>query len=593
MNAFEVILHMCAGIALLFWATRMIRTGVERAFGNRLAGLLNASTSNRFAGFGTGLVVSTTLQSSTATAILTGGFVSRGLITLAGSLAIMLGADLGSTLVVQIISMDISWLLPTCLIIGGGLFWRGTSRSHKQAGRIILGVGQMLLALSLISAASAPLRQSEALPVLLNLLSGDPVVAILSVAALTWVLHSSVAVILITITLASSGVIPLHHAVLFVLGANIGSAIIPLVLTMKETQDVRRMALGNLLFKVAGVVVMLVLLNQKIIPPSLWGAEPARALANFHSTLNLALSLIGLPLCGPMAALCQRLLSKPEEDTPLDAEKRHSLLDPTLQENPSQAFPTAMRELLHMSEKVDTMLRGVLTAFENGDKSQIRQLMGIDDEVDELHKLIKEYLTNAASETMSEEEFQQYSDLMNYCVRLEHAGSIIQRNLLKLAEKKHKIDTDFSSEGWREISTIHRMTLENLQLSLNVLVSRDLEAARQLITRKDELRQMEVESRRNHLLRLSQGKTPSLNTSSIHLETIRDLKNINALFTSIAYPLVSEQGGLLDSRLAQVPSPHPDGPSAKEIPTTIESAHDLKKKDKSGNKKKHYALQNA
>ncbi|KZL19430.1 Na+/Pi-cotransporter [Pseudovibrio axinellae] len=559
MSSFEILLHLAAGISLLFWATRMIRTGVERAVGQKFQGWMQQASKNRYTSFSTGFLVSIILQSATATAILARGFISKGSITLAAGLAIMLGADLGSTMVVQVLSLDLSWLLPVCLVVGGALFSRGSTRTMRQTGRIIIGVGQMLIALSFISMASEPLRESGALPVILNLLIGDPLIAIITAAALTWLLHSSVAVVLMIMTLASTGVLPIEGALLFILGANIGSSIIPLVLTMSDSPEVRRVPLGNMIFRVSGVLLALLMMHFGVLNAEMLGDDPARAIANFHSGFNLAVVLLGIPTISIVAALTKLIISdsalEPQDDTVME---RLSLLDRKLLETPDLAFNAATREMLHMSEKVEAMLRGVVPVFRGDDGHSARRLMKMDDEIDDLHRSIKEYLTDVTPRCMSEGDYQKYTELMNYCVCLEQMGDVIQRKLLVLAEKKSDLNKEFSQEGWREIKDLHAAVLQNLQISLRVLITRDPALARDLVARKVVVRELEYKSREAHLRRLSEHRQSSRTTSSIHLETISDLKYLNALLTTVAYPIVESEGELLRSRLA---SETQDGPT--------------------------------
>ncbi|SDQ22900.1 Na/Pi cotransporter family protein [Pseudovibrio sp. Tun.PSC04-5.I4] len=550
MSSFEILLYLAAGISLLFWATRMIRTGVERAIGQKFQGWMQQASKNRYTSFTTGLLVSIILQSATATAILARGFISKGTITLAAGLAIMLGADLGSTMVVQVLSLDLSWLLPVCLVVGGALFSRGSTRTMRQSGRIIIGIGQMLIALSFISMASTPLRESGALPVILNLLIGDPFIAIITAAALTWLLHSSVAVVLMIMTLASTGVLPLEGALLFVLGANIGSSIIPLVLTMNDSADVRRVPVGNMIFRVAGVLIALLLMKLDLLSADMLGADPARAIANFHSGFNLAVVLLGIPTISIVARLTKLIISDHAGEQSDDlAMERLSLLDRKLLQTPDLAFSAATREMLHMSEKVEAMLRGVMVVFREEDPHTARRLMKMDDEIDDLHISIKEYLTDVTTHSMSEVDYQKYTELMNYCVCLEQMGDVVQRNLLVLAEKMSGLNKEFSKEGWREIQDLHAAVLQNLQISLRVLITRDPALARDLVARKVVVRELEYKSREAHLRRLTQNRQSSRTTSSIHLETISDLKYLNALLTTVAYPIVEGEGELLRSRL--------------------------------------------
>ena len=543
---YELALNVAGGVALLLWATRMVRTGIERAYGSELRRLLGHSTQNRLTALGAGIAITAAIQSSTATALLTASFVGARMLAPAAALAVMLGADLGSTFVVQLLSFDLSWLSPALLTPGVLLFLISDGRWPRQIGRILVGLGLMLLALHLIVGASDGLRSGPALPAVVGYLATDPVTSCLFAAVLTWLAHSSVAVMLLIMSLAGTGVIPVEVALPFVLGANVGSGLIPVFLTSGAAAAPRRVPLGNLLFRVVGAAAALALLVVMQPAPELFASAPARQVANFHTLFNLALVVLFLPLIGPMARLTEVLLRDPPEEATDDWEQapNPSYLDDQAIGTPRLAIACATREVLRMADKVEAMLRRSIEVFQDSSKRDLKRLALADDEVDTLHAEIKLYLTKVSRGKLTDEEKQRARELMQFCIKLEHIGDIIVKNLLKLAEKKSAAKVEFSPAGWSELTELHANVVDNMQLALNVLVSGDRQSARDLLAEKDRFSRLERASSEHHLSRLSQGQPASLETSSIHLDTIRDLRQINSHLSSIAYPILSQTGEL-------------------------------------------------
>ncbi|MGH6948594.1 MAG: Na/Pi cotransporter family protein [Kiloniellales bacterium] len=567
MSGHELLLNIAGGVALLLWATRMVRTGIMRAYGAELRRLLGRFTRSRVNAFGLGVAVSAALQSSTATALLISSFADKALIGVAAGLALMLGADLGSTLVVQALSFDIAWLSPALILVGVVSFLAGPAPQARHLGRVAIGLGLMLLALGFVVGASAQLRESETLQYVLQPLSEDPILAVLLAAVITWVAHSSVAMVLLVMSLAAAGVVPLLLGFALVLGANIGSGVIPVALTISGSGMARRIPLGNLLFRALGAILCLPLLEVLAPLVPLLGDAPARQIANFHTGFNLALALLFLPATGLMARLVLRLLRSQVADSgPI----KPKYLDPTVVDRPQIALAAATREVLRLADIVETMLRGVIDVLRSDDAKLIEQLSELDDQVDDLHEAIKLYVTDVSRNARDADDSKRCIDIITFNTNLEHIGDIIDKNLLDIAQKKVRNKLSFSNQGWEELLDLHTRTLKQMQLAISVFVSGDLETARQLITEKERFRAHELEAGQSHLGRLRSGRIESIETSALHLDIIRDLKRVYSHLTSVAYPILETSGELRESRLKDRDARHregsEDGGEAKDSP---------------------------
>jgi len=547
MSLYLLLIHLAGAITLLLWAVRMVRTGVERSQEPALRRVLRESKNSRLKAAGIGAGVAVLLQSSTAVAVLAAGFAGTGALTLATGLALMLGADLGSAIVVQILSVDLTWLTPVLLIGGGFCFFRGKNREIRQLGRILIGIALILLSLRLIGEATEPLRESAFLPTIVTYLRGDFITAFLIGAAFTWLVHSSVASILLIATFAAQGLVPPELGVSLMLGANLGGGLIAAGLTRQGFIAARQIALGNLLFRGIGAVLALLLVNTFTPPLALLGDSPARQVINLHLLFNFALLVICLPFTGLAAGAVEKIVNvdhAPETD-PLEGAA--SCLDQAVVGVPALALASATRELLRMAEIIERMLSPLMEIYETGDPDKIRQAKQLEAAVNQAESEIKLYLSTI--DYRNEDEAKRGQELSTFAINLEYVGDAITKTLLKLAVTRRDQKLSFSPEGWRELSELHHRVMANMQLALNVLVSKDRESARQLLSEKDAMRSAERLSHGQHLKRLQSGAIKSIETSNIHLETVRALKTINSLFASIAYPILAESGELLDSRL--------------------------------------------
>jgi phosphate:Na+ symporter len=551
LNPYLLLLHLAGAIALLLWAVRMVRTGVERSQEPLLKRVLHQSGGGRIRAAGIGAAIATVLQSSTAVAILAAGFAASGALTLATGLALMLGADLGSSLVVQILSIDLEWLTPVLLLAGALLFFKGQTRELKQAGRIVIGIALILVSLRMIGEATAPLRDATFLPDVISYLRNDIVTAFILGAAFTWLVHSSVASVLLIATFAGQGLVPLELGVSLLLGANLGGGLIAVGLTRQSAVQARRITWGNLTFRGLGAVLALVAFHVLQPPATLLGDTAARQLVNFHLAFNVVLLIVCLPLTGIVAAIIEKLVKpKPTpEELANPLAEAPSCLDQAVVGMPALALASATRELLRMAEIIERMLQPLMELYETGDPEKIKQARALEKAVDQAQSEIKLYL--AKIDYTGEAEAQRGHELSNFAINLEYVGDAITKTLLKLAETRRDQKLSFSPEGWRELNELHHRVMANMRLALNVLVSKDRESARQLLMEKAAVITAERESYGQHLNRLRSGTAQSVETSNIHLETVRALKTINSLFASVAYPILQQSGDLLDSRLAK------------------------------------------
>src|SRR6056297_3346381 len=542
------VVNMAAAAALLIWAVRLVRTGFERALGGKLRLWLRRSTSNRLAAAGSGAATAVLMQSSTAVAVLMAGFVSTGAIGSVAGLAIMLGADLGSAIVALVLNSKLAVVTPLLLLAGVMIFLRSSARRVRQAGRILIGLSLIFLSLDLIREASEPLTNLAGAEAAMRYLAGDAIFAFVLAALFAWLVHSSVAAVLLFATLAAQGLLPLEATVSMVLGANLGGSVIAVILTLKAETAVRRVVWCNLLLRGGGAAVVLSLLvNYGLPTPGLDLGAGQQALY-LHLAFNLVLLLIGLPLVGPLMRVAGLLVpDAPQRQA--DGASR-SALDPSVQDQPRRAFACAQRELVEMGHRIEIMLRETIGLFDHYDEETAEKQRA------ELHNLtqmsldIRTYLSRVRSNDPQEDTGNRAFDLSGIAVNLEAGADVIARKMVDLAQVKDSENLQFSGEGWRELSDFHDVVLRNVQHGISVLMSEDIGLARELVEQKERVRDLEQNLQRKHLKRLRKGKAETFDTSAIHLDLLRALKMLNTSFAMIAYPVLEDRGELLESRLA-------------------------------------------
>jgi phosphate:Na+ symporter len=553
----KILLNLLAGVALLVWGTHIVRTGILSIWGGDLRRLLRESVANRYAAFVAGLGITALIQSSTATAMMVAAFAGQGLIATAPALAVMLGADVGTALMTLVFSLDLSWLSPLLIFIGVTLFMRRESTTIGRVGRVLIGLGLIILALQLIVLAASPMTKGAGIKVIFASLTGDVLLDMLVAAIFTMLSYSSLAVVLLTATLATSKVIALHVALGLVLGANLGSGLLAMMNTMTSPPEARRVSLGNLLFRLIGCVIVVPLLPYIEDLFTSWSLTDGQIAVYFHLLFNIAIAAVFLFFTEPIARLAERLLpTKPDTDDPAKAR----YLDPSALDTPALAIGNAAREAVRLADFIEQMLIGMLTVLKTNDRALAARLRNMDDIVDNLYTAIKLYLTQVSRKALDDKEGRRWADIVSFAINMEQVGDIIERVITDLEEKKIEKQRNFSEAGMQEICDLHGRLLANLRLGMSVFLHGDLASAQRLLAEKVLFRDLERAYAASHIERLTSNTVQSIETSSLHLDMISDLKRINSHICSIAYPILEQAGVLAKTRLKEA-APAVEAPS--------------------------------
>jgi phosphate:Na+ symporter len=547
MGSTIVMINLFGAVALLLFGLAQVKDGVSRAFGARLRTGLASGTRSASRSFLSGFIATIALQSSTATALMIASFVERDLVLPRMAQIVLLGANVGTAVTAWIVATGIEWLSPL-IILSGIVLYRRSSSTQQGAGTALIGIGLMLLSLQLLSMATAPMRESPALGAFIGLLDDALPVALIFSAVLAFVSSSSLAVVVLILSLASTGILSPALAIVLVLGANLGGAVPPVVATLSGPATARRVTLGNLIVRGIGCLIALPLAGYAGELLQSLPLSPAKLPVDAHLFFNIALALVAWPF----SALISRLMLRLVADDP-KTEDGAKFLDQQALGTPVVALASATREVLGVGDLIERMLIRTENAFINNELAPLREIAALEKRVDLIQQEIKIYLSKLGRERLDEETGRRSIVIIDYAINLEHIGDIIEKGLCEQVTKKITKGLTFSEDGYGELKSLFNMTIDNLRVAQTILVTRDFKLACQMMEVKVDVRRLEKQSSERHLERLRDGRMDSLQTSSLHLDMLRDLKRINAHIVSVAHPILDESGLLIESRLRDVP----------------------------------------
>ncbi|NTJ42971.1 Na/Pi cotransporter family protein [Agrobacterium larrymoorei] len=543
MESTIVIVNLLGAVALLLFGLAQVKDGVTRAFGVMLRAVLAASTKSGPRSFLSGFFATIALQSSTATALTVASFAERDLIRPRMAQIVLLGANIGTAVTAWIFATGVAWLSPL-LILSGIILRKGSSNARQGGGTALVGIGLMLLSLHLLSNATEPMRASPALGAFIGLLDDAWPVALILSATMAFASSSSLAMVVLILSLASAGILSTGLIIVLILGANLGGAIPPVIATLSGPAAARRITLGNLVIRAAGCVIALPLAPHGATALQKLSLSPSMLPVDAHLIFNILLTIVAWPLSGWVSDMMAKLVPEAAR-----ADDGPHFLDKEALDTPVVALANATREVLVVGDTIERMLIRAENAFKHNDLAPLAEITALEKKVDRLQQEVKIYLSQLGRQGLEENDARRSITLIDYAINLEHIGDIVEKGICEQIRKKVLNGFKFSDEGYDELKTLFDMTIENLRSAQSILVTGDFALARRLMEIKVDIRHLEKRSSARHLERLRDGLTQSLQTSSLHLDMLRDLKRINAHIVSVAYPILDESGVLVESRL--------------------------------------------
>ncbi|NIG34135.1 hypothetical protein C1Y43_08010 [Pantoea sp. ICBG 828] len=530
------LLNLLSAVALLVWGTHIVRTGVMRVYGADLRRVLSRSVEKKPMAFLAGIGVTALVQSSNATTLLVTSFVAQNLVSLTPALVVVLGADVGTAIMARILTFDLSWLSPLFIFFGVVFFLSRKQTRAGQIGRAAIGLGLILLALQLIVAAAKPITQAAGVQVLFSTLTGDIMLDALIGAVFAIISYSSLAAVLITATLTATGVISFKVALCLVIGANLGSGLLAMINASGSNAAGKRVALGSLLFKLIGSIVILPFVDYIADLLDKLPVNDEEMVIFFHVFYNLVRCLVMVPFAEPMARLCRRMIA---DDAENQTHLKPKHLDSSALDTPALALANAARETLRIGDVVEQMLES-FNKVVMGELREERAVRRLDDDVDVLYTAIKLYLARMPKEDLAEEDSRRWAEVIEMALNLEQAGDIIERMSADVADKSLQARRAFSPEGLEELTSLQEQVLSNLRLSLSVFLSHDVTSAKRLRRAKHRFRILIRRYSHAHVERLHRQNVQSIETSSLHLGLLGDMKRLNSLFCAVAYTVLDQ-----------------------------------------------------
>jgi phosphate:Na+ symporter len=542
----SILIELLGSVALLLWGLRMVRTGVMRAYGTNLKRFARRSEGKVFPAFLSGLVVAALLQSSTATILISASFAGQNLIGVGSAFITMLGADVGTSIAVLIASQKFTTVAPLLLAIGVFGFIASKENKWQNVFRAVSGLGLILFALLLISNTAGELSKFEQFKSLLEIFSNQPIFFVLLALVMTYLSYSSLAIVLLSVSFLATGVIGLNEGLYLVLGANLGSGMLPLISSWNSSVVEKTPIIANLLVRILCILIfypfveisaqfLLSFVSIELVP------------AIYHLALNLIVAIVGISFSSQILSFTSKLVLEDNIDNINDSK----FIETDDFSMPAISLANAKRQALRMAEISQNMVVSSLAVMRDDNDMLRNEILKNEDDVDNLFDSIKLYIARILQEELTPAESQQALNILNFTTNMEHIGDIVNSSLMDISEKKISQHIHFSKEGFGEIISIHEVVCSNYDLAISTFMSNDCELAKVLYGKKQELHKLEKSSVSKHIQRIGKGVTDSLETSSMHIDVIRDYKRVNSLLSSIAYPILFASGEILETRLKQ------------------------------------------
>jgi len=551
MNWGNMGMHLVGGLALFLFGMDQMADALKAVAGERMKTILARLTANRFMGAITGAFVTAVIQSSSVTTVLVVGFITAGLMSMAQSIGIIMGANIGTTITAQIIAFKVTEAALLMIAVGFTLLFTSKQEQIRHYGSILMGLGLVFFGMSVMSDAMAPLRTY---PPFLELMTrmDNPLIGILTAALFTALVQSSSATTGIIIVMASQGFISLQAGIALAMGANIGTCVTAMLASIGKPREAVRAALVHVLFNVFGVLLWVSFIDQlaqfvTTFSPTrtdlsgieLLAATTPRQIANAHTVFNIANTLIFIWFTAQFARLVEWLVpDKPLEEVILLSPR---YLDDSLLSTPSLALDRVRMETGRMGKRVRDMLQRIMPAILSGDRATLGEIAIIDDEVDALHGHIIKYLGQLSKQQLSEKQTVNLVNLMSAVNDLENIGDLIETDLIHLGHERIDNGVSISLSTQEILSKLHKMVSDAVEVATAALTEEDFTAAQEVISQKVEIDQLVNSAAVHQVKRLVADEPNRLAAYALEIDITGKLKRIYYHANRIAKAVVQEE----------------------------------------------------
>lgn len=544
LNIQEMIFQFVGGLGIFLFGIKFMGEGLQKAAGDRLRDILDRFTSNPLMGVLAGMLVTVLIQSSSGTTALTVGLVSAGFMTLRQAIGVIMGANIGTTVTAFIIGIEIDeYALPIIALGSACIFFFKNQKMH-HLGQVFFGFGALFFGLDLMSSGMKPLRALEAFHDLTVSMSANPILGVLVGTIFTVIVQSSSATIGILQELFAQGALELKTALPVLFGDNIGTTITAVLASIGTSVAARRAALVHVMFNVIGTIIFMILLTPYTkfigyLQQSL-DLNPEMTIAFAHGIFNVSNTIIQFPFIAVLAWIVTKLIRG--EDSVIDFKSQN--LNPIfIEQSPSIALGRAKEEIVRMAE---LSMKGVQEAreyFNTKQKKHADMALQLEDAINTLDKKITNYLVAISAKPLSDADSEQHAILVDSTRDIERIGDHME-NIIELVDYQILNRLTLSTEAQNELNEMFELTISTLNDAIQSLKNFDIELARSVIQKEEQIDKMERLLRKRHILRLNNGNCTG-NAGIVFVDIVSNLERIGDHSVNIAEAVLGEQANII------------------------------------------------
>ena len=534
----DIAIGIMGGLSLFLYGMNLMGDGLQKSAGSKLKRIIELLTSNVIMGVLVGMVVTMVIQSSSATTVMVVGFVNAGIMSLPQAIGVIMGANIGTTITAQLVSLDVDFLAPVALGIGIVIYMFSNKPKHKNIAEILIGFGILFTGMDFMKEAVKPLAGYQGFTDMLLSFGHHPILGVLMGFAITAIVQSSSASMGMLIALASQGLIPITAALPILYGENIGTCVTSLISSIGASRNARRAAIMHLTFNVLGSMIFMFILSKPIVAivTAIDPTDAARQIANAHTLFNILNVIVLLPFNKLIVKLALKLVpeTKGEQD---DDDKVVKYIDDRMIETPSIALANIIKETLRMGEKSKESLNAAMDGIVDKSKEKIELSFKREKLINELQKSILNYLLKLSKASLNEDSRETVDALFNTVNDIERIGDHAE-NIAELAKDIVDLEISFSDVGIGELKDMYNKVVSTYAYALEAMRTSNVELACKVIKMEEQVDMMEKSCRANHMNRLNSSSC-SIESGVIYLDIISNLERVSDHAVNIAQQVIA------------------------------------------------------
>ena len=534
----DIAIGIMGGLGLFLYGMNLMGDGLQKSAGSKLKRIIELLTSNVIMGVLVGMVVTMVIQSSSATTVMVVGFVNAGIMSLPQAIGVIMGANIGTTITAQLVSLDVDFLAPVALGIGIVIYMFSNKPKHKNIAEILIGFGILFTGMDFMKEAVKPLAGYQGFTDMLLSFGHHPILGVLMGFAITAIVQSSSASMGMLIALASQGLIPITAALPILYGENIGTCVTSLISSIGASRNARRAAIMHLTFNVLGSMIFMFILSKPIVAivTAIDPTDAARQIANAHTLFNILNVIVLLPFNKLIVKLALKLVpeTKGEQD---DEDKVVKYIDDRMIETPSIALANIIKETLRMGEKSKESLNAAMDGIVDKSKEKIELSFKREKLINELQKSILNYLLKLSKASLNEDSRETVDALFNTVNDIERIGDHAE-NIAELAKDIVDLEISFSDVGIGELKDMYNKVVSTYTYALEAMRTSNVELACKVIKMEEQVDMMEKSCRANHMNRLNSSSC-SIESGVIYLDIISNLERVSDHAVNIAQQVIA------------------------------------------------------